>query len=197
IEDFEYNGKKIPASILGYRITEAFVNGFFGRVFVNPNVIFPEDMLRPELQSMDEFADGVLNIVEAQKRVAVSYFNDGSIEAAIPPLKALLHIMAHGNYQGKDLGSPEIREMFTYKNMMESDWYKARLMAKQQSDIALYAAHIRYIEKIIRDDQNLSPEMYKDLIDKLKKLKSGYEYICSYDYAKYLSGTLGKDRIRS
>ncbi|MGE0092014.1 MAG: hypothetical protein AB7S40_05595 [Bacteroidales bacterium] len=197
IEDFEYNGKKIPASILGYRITEAFVNGFFGRVFENPNVIFPEDMLRPELQSMDEFADGVLNIVEAQKRVAASYFNDGSIEAAIPPLKALLHIMAHGNYQGKDLGSPEIREMFTYKNMMESDWYKARLMAKQQSDIALYAAHIRYIEKIIRDDQNLSPEMYKDLIDKLKKLKSGYEYICSYDYAKYLSGTLGKDRIRS
>lgn len=197
IRDFEYNGKKIPASILGYRITETFVNGFFGRVFENPNVIFPDDMLKPELQSMDEFADGVLNIVEAQKRVAESYFRDGSIESAIPPLKALLNIMVYGHFEGKGLNAPEVRELFTYGNMIESDWYKARIMAKQQSDIALYGSHIRYIEKIIREDQNLSNDMYHDLIDKLHKLKEKYEYICSYDYAKYLTGTLGKDRIRS
>lgn len=197
IEDFEYNGKKIPASILGYRITDKFVNGYFGRVFENPNVIFPEDMLKPEIQSLDEFADGVLNIVEAQQRVAQAYFRDGSINCAVPPLKALLHIMANGNYEGKGLDSKEIREMFTYESLIESDWYKARILAKQQSDISLFAAHIRYIEKIIREDQNLSQEMYHDLIDKLNQLKVHYEYICSYDYVKQLNGTLGKDHIKS
>lgn len=197
IEDFEYKGKKIPASILGYRITAKFVNGFFGRVFENPNVIFPEDMLRPELQSVDEFADGILNIVESQKKVAEAYFRDGSIESAIPPLKALLNIMVYGSYKGKGLDSPEIRELFTYKATIESDWYKARLMAKQQSDIALYGSHIRYIEKIIREDQNLSPEMYQSFIERFNKLKERYEYVCSYEYAQNLAGTIGRDRIRS
>ncbi len=195
IEDFEYKGKVIPASILGYRITEKFVNGYFGRVFENPNVIFPEDMLKPELQSVDQFADGILNIVEAQQKVAESYFRDGSIAAAIPPLKALLYIMAYGNFEGKTLNYKEIREMFTYENVIASDWYKARIMTKQQSDISLYASHIRYIEKIIRDDQNLSPEMYKTLIEKLNTLKTYYEYVCSYDYAKRLIGTIGKSKI--
>lgn len=197
VQDFEHKGKKIPASILGYRITQKFVNSFFGRVFENPNVIFPDDMLRPELQSVDEFADGVLNIVESQKRVAEAYFRDGSIECAIPPLKALLHIMVYGHYQGKGLSAPEVRELFTYKKTIESDWYKARLMAKQQSEISLYASHIRYFEKIIREDHNLSLELYQSFLERLRELKKRYEYICSYDYAKTLVGTLGRDRIKN
>lgn len=196
IEDFEYNGKMIPASILGYRITDKFVIGFFGRVFENPNVIFPEDMLKPELQSLDQFADGIMNIVEAQQKVAESYFRDGSINSACPPLKALLHIMAYGNYEGKTLNSKEIREMFTYDYLINSEWYKARLLSKQQSDVSMFAGHIRYIERILREDHNLSQEIQNDLHNKLIKLKEHYEYVCSYDYAKHIHGTIGRDIIR-
>ena len=45
--------------------------------------------------------DGVNNIVENQARVAKNYFDDGSVSMAIPPLKALLHIMVYGQYEGK------------------------------------------------------------------------------------------------
>ncbi len=196
IKDFEFDGKHIPASILGYRITEKFVNGYFGRVFENPNVIFPDDMLKPELQSLEQFADGVLNIVEAQQKVAMSYFRDSSINCACPPLKALLNIMAYGQYEGKTLKSPEIRELFTYDSLVNSDWYKARILSKQQSDISLYASHIRYVEKIIREDQSLSKEMYQKLIDKLHILKEKYEHVCSYEYVKSLEGTIGRDSIK-
>lgn len=196
IEDFEYEGKRIPASILGYRITEKFVIGYFGRVFENPNVIFPEDMLKPELQSMEQFADGILNIVEAQQRVAESYFRDGSIDSACPPLKALLHIMAYGEYEGKGLNSPEVRRMFTYEYLVESDWYKSRIMLKQQTDIAQMAERIRYIERILREDKNLTPEMTEDLSQRLEKAKSLHDYLCSYDYAKFLYGTIGRDNIK-
>lgn len=196
LEDFEYEGKKIPASILGYRITDKFVIGYFGRVFENPNVIFPEDMLKPELQSMEQFADGVLNIVESQQRVAESYFRDGSIESACPPLKALLHIMAYGEFEGKGLDSPEIRKMFTYDYLVESDWYKSRIMLKQQTDIAQMAERIRYIEKILREDKNLTPDMVEDLSQRLEGAKSVHDYLCSYDYAKFLYGTIGRDNIR-
>ena len=37
---------------------------FFGRVFNHPHAVFTEEMLRPELQDMDIFADGMDNIVD-------------------------------------------------------------------------------------------------------------------------------------
>src|SRR4051794_24977779 len=92
-EDFEHGGKKVLASRLGYRINARFVRRFFGRVFNHPQAVFTEEMLRPELQSMETFVDGMDNIVTTQKRVAQMYFSDGSVAHACPPLKALLQIM--------------------------------------------------------------------------------------------------------
>ena len=59
-------------------------------------MVFTDEMLRPEQQDMDVFADGVDTIVTTHQRVAESYFADGSIEMACPPLKALLEIMDKG-----------------------------------------------------------------------------------------------------
>ena len=100
------------ASRLGYRMTGSFVRTFFGRVFNYPFAVFTDEMLRPEKQDMAVFADGVDNIVGTHKRAAESYFADGSIEMACPPLKALLHIMARGNYEGRDVNHPGFRVLF-------------------------------------------------------------------------------------
>ncbi|HFD80032.1 MAG TPA: hypothetical protein ENK05_06530, partial [Gammaproteobacteria bacterium] len=94
LEDFEHEGRKVLASRLGYRITDHFVHGFFGKIFDNPHAVFTEEILKPETQGLEVFIDGIDNIVEAQQRVAQQYIDDGSIEDACPPLQALLHIMA-------------------------------------------------------------------------------------------------------
>ncbi|MGB0743312.1 MAG: hypothetical protein ACPGSB_02195, partial [Opitutales bacterium] len=94
VEDFEHNGQYVPASRIGYRITSKFVRHFFGRVFNNPTSVLSEEMLKPELQDMDTYVEGMLTIAAAHKEVAGNYFADGSVEDACPPLKALLHIMA-------------------------------------------------------------------------------------------------------
>lgn len=133
--DFDYNGKKVLASRLGWRINEEFVNLYFGRIFSSPSSIFSSDMLRPELQNMDIFADGMDNMVGAHRRAAEAYFNDGSIEGACPPLKALLYIMKDGHYEGKTLDDPEIREMFSTENIRKSEWYAERLMTRQQIEV--------------------------------------------------------------
>jgi hypothetical protein len=57
---------------------------------------------------MEAFAAGVDAIVAAQKRVAENYFYDGSVHAACPPLRALLHIMAHGEWEGKGVEDDEV-----------------------------------------------------------------------------------------
>mmetsp|Transcript_38077 Transcript_38077/g.79163 ORF Transcript_38077/g.79163 Transcript_38077/m.79163 type:complete len:643 (-) Transcript_38077:384-2312(-) len=50
LDDFEYEGRQVPGSRLGYRITKKFVNYFFCRIFDNPSGVFETDMLQPETQ---------------------------------------------------------------------------------------------------------------------------------------------------
>ena len=88
LADFEHAGKKVLASRLGYRITSKFLRSFFGRVFDHPHRVFEDSFLRPELQDLEAFVDGVHNITEAQGRVAKLYLEDGQIENACPPLRA-------------------------------------------------------------------------------------------------------------
>jgi hypothetical protein len=145
--DFDHAGRRVLASRLGYRITARFVRTYFGRMFNHPNVVFTDEMLRPETQDIAVFVDGMDNIVSTQKRVAQHYFNDGSIEVACPPLRALLHIMAHDQFEGLELGHAKIRALFSRDNMLASDWYAGRLKAKQEVDIKLWQRGVFYLAK--------------------------------------------------
>ena len=113
-DDFEYEGETIEASRLGYRITSDFVQAFEGRVFSNPRSVFPEHILRPEQQDMEVYVDGIKNIIETQGWVAKNCFEDGSIEVACPPLKALLHIKVYGECEGLKVHDEAFRNLFTY-----------------------------------------------------------------------------------
>ncbi len=146
VQDFEYEGRKILASRLGYRITALFVDRFLGRIFELPGSVFPEALLRPEKQDMPNFVAGVEAICEAQRLVALNYFEDGSVEAACPPIRALLHIMAHGHFEGKGVDDPSVRALFTRESLLASDWYAERLATKQKRDIALWKRHVAAVD---------------------------------------------------
>ena len=59
------------------------------------------------------------------------------MDAACPPLKALLHIMAHGSYEGIGIDDPRFRKLFDRETVLASDWYEERLRMKQQRDSPL------------------------------------------------------------
>ena len=46
--------------------------------------------------------------------------------------------MRDDQYEGRGLDHPEIRALFTREHLLASDWYKARLAAKQTIDIAAW-----------------------------------------------------------
>jgi hypothetical protein len=195
LNDFEHEGKKIPASRLGYRITYNFVRTFFGRVFANPNRVLEQAMLKPELQDADAFADGILNIAEAQQRVAQQYFDDGSIRQACPPLQALLHVMVHGHFEGKTVHDASVRRMFTRDYLLESDWYAARLRTKQSRDIALWKRHASYLADFVEDQKSLDDVDRLNLRDRLAAAKREVEKVSSTAYLETLTGTLGADSL--
>ena len=197
LEDFEYKGKMIRASRLGYRITSEFCNRYLGRIFDSPNSVFPEDMLKPELQSMEEYVDGINNIVETQERVARSYIKDGSVNAAIPPLKALIYIMMDGSYEGMDGASPKFRDMFKRENVINSDWYRARLQRKVQLETALMNHHLDYLKSIsntmVRDPLNICD--INDINSRIEWVKSELEKLKGENSWQELIGTLGADPL--
>jgi len=182
VEDFDFENRSILASRLGYRITMSFVDHFLGRIFEMPGAVFPEEFLRPETQDLAVFVAGVDAIVEAQRKVALNYFEDGSVDAACPPIKALLHIMAHGTYDGMCEKSPQFRAMFKRETVLASDWYQERLEAKQRHDIALWTRHAKALEK-------------SGWQDRLAAARAQLSRVSSNAYLAELSGTIGADPL--
>jgi len=193
IEDIDHEGRVVEASRLGYRITQSFVSTFFGRMFSAAETLFSPDMLRPELQSMTDFIDGLDNIIETQQRVALNYFQDGSIEVACPPLKALLHIMAHGQYEGKKITDPSIRALFTREALIDSDWYKARLDAKAGVDQALWKRHLSYLESFLTKPNYQSELKRLKIHERIAQANTMLENVNSPTYRASLVGMIGAD----
>jgi hypothetical protein len=182
VDDVNVDGRTVLASRLGYRITSLFVERFLGRMFETPDAVFTEELLHPEKQDLLQFAAGVDAIVEAQTRVAGQYFEDGSVEAACPPLQALLHIMFCGAYRGKGAGDPEVRGLFSRDRMLESEWYRERLRVKQERDVTLWKRHVAALEGSGIDGGLRLSEARKQLAR-----------VSAAEYLKELVGTIGAD----
>jgi hypothetical protein len=196
-EDFDHDGKKILASRLGYRINIRFVHYFFGRVFNHPHTVFTEAMLKPELQDRAVFVDGMENILATQKRVAKMYFDDGSVKQACPPLQALLHIMLHDQWEGKGLDHPDVRQLFTRENLLASDWYAARLKAKQAVDRKLWKRHVEYLDKFQKRPTHADEATRLGIATRLTNARNMLATVEAADYLGNLSGTLGAEPIEA
>jgi hypothetical protein len=195
LEDFEYNGQTVLASRLGYRMTRTFLNHYFGRVFDSPTTVFNDEMLRPETQDMDAYVDGINNVTEAQQRCAQAYFDDGSIDAACPPLAALLHIMVHGHYNGKPVHDPEVRKLFTRDYLLESDWYQERLRIKQERDCALWRRHIHNLSAFLERPVYSEEAVRLNISARLDAARAELQRLETPAYLASLRGTLGADPL--
>lgn len=190
--DFEHEGKTIPASRLGYRITAKFVRTYLARVFDNPSKVFTEDILKPELQDMESFADGVLQISEAQKKVADRYFADGGYEIACPPLRAALSIMSEGHFNGRTLDDPEVRSLFTLESLLASDWYKRRLETKATQQLSHWQAFAGRLQAAIGSEDHDVIEPLR-LRERLRWVEERLAEVGSPSYVDQLVGTIGLD----
>jgi phosphoenolpyruvate carboxykinase (diphosphate) len=149
------------------------------------------------LQDMAVFVDGMENIIATQKRVAKMYFDDGSIAQACPPLQALLHIMLHDQWQGKDLNHADVRKLFTRENLLASDWYAARLKAKQTVDRTLWKRHVEYLDKFLKRPSHADEAARLHISDRLCDARKKLSEVEGADYWKSLNGTLGAEPIGS
>ena len=195
LEDFEYQGQIVLASRLGYRITGRFVSSYLGKIFDSPAVAFDEALLKPELQDLQMFVDGISNIVDTQQSVAQRYLEDGSVEAACPPIKALLHIMATGEYEGRDIQHPDIRAMFSRDALLTSDWYQRRLETQQMREIELWTRHSQALSDFLADEQHADIAAEMGIAERFEKAKQQLARISAAEHIDRLRGTIGADSL--
>ena len=191
--DFDHHGRRVLASRLGWRITARFVQTFCGRVLGNPSTVFDEEFLQPEKQDADIFADGVDNIVAAMRTVAEHYFADGSVAAACPPLRALLHVMRDGQWEGRDAGDPGFRALFTREALLASDWYRARLEAQRAIDTHLAESQAGYLEKFLARPNYADIAQRLDIRGRLARVTAAARAARGPAYLAKLAGTLGAE----
>ncbi len=187
VPDVTSGHESVPGHRLGYRVTRRFINRYFARVFDNPDKVFDDSILRPELQDAASFVDGVKHIREAHRRVSRTYFSDGTIEDLCPPLQVLVTIMAEGTWNGKDERHPDVRRMFTLQTLLKSDWYQDRLKAKQRQDVARWKRHLDYLQRCEHSELHQS----SDLLQKQTRAEAVLAEVSSPAYLDQLLGTLG------
>ncbi|MGB7962428.1 MAG: hypothetical protein WCF12_05630, partial [Propionicimonas sp.] len=192
LEDFEHEGQPVLASRLGYRMTTQFTRRYFGRIFLHPHVVFTQEMLKPELQDQHVFAESMATMVTTHQRVAQSYFDDGTISLAVPPLRALLEIMALGTTtEGWDLESPEFRELFTRESVLNADWYVERLDAKQAAALRRATAGLAAIELFVSTPGNEEPSARLGMSSRVDAARAEVARFSSDEFREQLIGTVG------
>ena len=155
--------------------------------------MFDAPLLRPETQDLEAFVDGVHNVTEAQQRVAKQYLEDGSAEELCPPLRALVHVLAEGSWEGKTAHDPAFRRLFTREAMLSSDWYRRRLETKQRRDAALWRRHREYLTEFLARPNYADVARRLGIESRLARAESMLAEASSPQYLRGLVGTLGAD----
>ncbi|SHJ19108.1 hypothetical protein SAMN02745244_01929 [Tessaracoccus bendigoensis DSM 12906] len=193
VEDFEIDGETIEASRLGYRMTAKFQSKYFGRIFMHPHVVFSENMLRPELQDADAYAESVRTIVTTHQHVAKSYIEDGTISLAVPPIKALLEIMANGqSAEGLGLQDPAFRAMFDREQVLASDWYSQRLAEQASANAAHASRGIAAMTRFLTEDGNGETAERLGIEARITTLQASLDSSTGAEATDSLIGTIGR-----
>jgi hypothetical protein len=196
LTDFTHDGRPVLASRLGYRMTQVFARKYFGRIFLHPHAVFTDEMLRPEEQDPAVFATSMATMVTTHQRVARAYFDDGTIDLAIPPLKALLEIMANGtSAEGWQLNSAAFRALFKRDYILGSQWYAARLAAKQAAAAERAAAGLAALRQFASTPGNDEPSLRLGVTARIADAEAEYAKFSSAEYREGIVGTVGRQPL--
>ncbi|MFM8884935.1 MAG: hypothetical protein ACKOKC_00755, partial [Chthoniobacterales bacterium] len=86
-----------------------------------------------------------------------------------------------------------IRAMFTRESVLASDWYRARLQAKQRVDVRLWERHSDYLEKFLKDPNYSAEADRLGLRGRLDEAWAKLREACAADYMESLRGTTGAE----
>ncbi|MDB5327885.1 MAG: hypothetical protein JWM57_3454, partial [Phycisphaerales bacterium] len=116
------------------------------------------------------------------------------IDDLCPPLRALVHIMATGNWEGLTEGDAKFRAMFNRDAILASDWYAERLLRQQRVELKTLDRHAAYVDARLTALPAESP-VRDELTKKLAWVKAERIRVTGTGYVDSLRGTIGADPV--
>jgi hypothetical protein len=83
--------------------------------------------------------------------------------------------------------------MFNRQYLLESDWYRRRLLAKQQRDIAMWKRHLSYVNEFLAKAGDREAANGLGISDRQRLAAERVRRVSSPDYLQSLTGSLGTD----
>ena len=90
---------------------------------------------------------------------------------------------------------PKIRAMFTRESLLKSNWYKERLVIKQQRDTSLCKRQIKALEEFLEKPGYADEAARLGIHKKLSDAQQELAHVMTDEYLKELVGTIGADPI--
>ena len=144
---------------------------------------------------MPDVVDGLRNITEAQAASDAGYFEDGSVEAAIPPLKAVLHVMAKGHYEGRSIRDPEVRALFDRESVIASTWYRERLEGYRVRESAYIATSVERLRRYLAESAEAGSVAAHRARAELARTEERREVLGEAAYIDMIVGSIGLDPL--
>ena len=101
--------------------------------------------------------------------------------------------MKEGHYEGAGQSSPEVRNLFTRKSILASEWYRGRLSAKQRLDVQMWQRHVKQLETFLGRETHTDEAARLGLAARLKEAQQQLRDVGTTEYLARLEGTLGVD----
>jgi hypothetical protein len=99
--------------------------------------------------------------------------------------------MAYGHYEGMSIEASAIRALFDRTKMLQSDWYRERLLVKQQRDIALWKRHEASLEAFRTHLHEIDPVI--NVRERAALIEREMQRVSHPAYIQELMGTIGAD----
>jgi hypothetical protein len=87
--------------------------------------------------------------------------------------------------------------LFTREHLLASDWYAARLSAKQKVDRNLWLRHVDYLDKFLKRTSHAEEASRLNIADRLKRARQTLDEVSSPAYLQKLRGMTGVEPIEA
>ena len=103
--------------------------------------------------------------------------------------------MLKDEWEGRGLDNPAFRKLFTRESLLASDWYAARLAAKQKFDRKLWRQRVEYLDKFLKRASYAEEAKRLGVAGRLAGARKMLERVGSPAYLEFLRGTIGAEPI--
>jgi hypothetical protein len=107
----------------------------------------------------------------------------------------VLHVMAKGHYEGKSIHDPEVRALFDREGVLASSWYRSRLEAYRDREVAYIGASVERLRTYLAESAEAGSVAARRARAELGRTEERMDILGQAGYLDLIQGSIGLDPL--